>query len=115
MMRAGWHGAMSNGWLQAVKSGERFMLIEPSCAAAFRDEYPDLVPSEQRDDARRVAQAVITVEEWLAEVADAGLLAAAQFDDTPGQIVLHGHCYQRALVGHGRGSPDFGPDPELRR
>jgi FAD/FMN-containing dehydrogenase/Fe-S oxidoreductase len=83
----------------AVKNGDRFMLIEPSCAAAFRDEYPDLVPAEQRDDARRVAQAVITVEEWLAEVADAGLLAGLQFDDTPGEIVLHGHCYQRALWG----------------
>jgi FAD/FMN-containing dehydrogenase/Fe-S oxidoreductase len=85
----------------AVKNGERFMLIEPSCAAAFRDEYPDLVPAEQRDDARRVAQAVITVEEWLAEVADAGLLVGLQFDDTPSEIVLHGHCYQRALWGTG--------------
>lgn len=85
----------------AVKRGERFMLIEPSCAAAFRDEYPDLVPSNQREDARLVAQAVITVEEWLAEAADAGLLDRLEFDDTPGQIVLHGHCYQRALWGTG--------------
>jgi Fe-S oxidoreductase len=82
-----------------VSDGERFMLIEPSCAAAFRDEYPDLVPADQRVDAQRVARAVITVEEWLAEMADTGLLASADFDDTPGQIVLHGHCYQRALWG----------------
>jgi Fe-S oxidoreductase len=85
----------------AVKKGERFMLIEPSCAAAFRDEYPGLVPPDQREDARLVAQAVITVEEWLAEAADAGLLAKLEFDDAPGQIVLHGHCYQRALWGTG--------------
>jgi Fe-S oxidoreductase len=85
----------------AVKKGERFMLIEPSCAAAFRDEYPDLVPSDQREDARLVAQAVITVEEWLAEAADAGLLANLKLDATPGQVVLHGHCYQRALWGTG--------------
>jgi FAD/FMN-containing dehydrogenase/Fe-S oxidoreductase len=84
-----------------VKNGERFMLIEPSCAAAFRDEYPDLVPVEQRDDARQVAQAVITVEEWLAEAADAGLIKPDQFDDAPCQIMLHGHCYQRALWGTG--------------
>ncbi len=98
-----------------VRSGERFMLIEPSCAAAFRDEYPDLVPAEQRADAQRVAQAVITVEEWLAEVADLGLLAGADFDDTPGQIVLHGHCYQRALWGTGAAHRALGliPNCEL--
>ncbi|MBN1562645.1 MAG: FAD-binding protein [Anaerolineae bacterium] len=85
----------------AVARGERFMLIEPSCAAAFRDEYPDLVPAELRDDAKRVAAAVITVEEWLAEAADAGQLADLTFDDTPCEVVMHGHCYQRALWGTG--------------
>jgi FAD/FMN-containing dehydrogenase/Fe-S oxidoreductase len=97
----------------AVKNGERFMLIEPSCAAAFRDEYPDLMPPEQRDDARRVAQAVITVEEWLAEVAD--VLGGLQFDDTPSQVVLHGHCYQRALWGMGAAHRVLGliPNAEL--
>jgi FAD/FMN-containing dehydrogenase/Fe-S oxidoreductase len=85
----------------AVARGERFMLIEPSCAAAFRDEYPDLVPAELRHDAQRVAQAVITVEEWLAEAADAGLLEGVAFDPTPCTVILHGHCYQRALWGTG--------------
>ncbi len=83
----------------AVARGERFMLIEPSCAAAFRDEYPDLVPGKLRDDARRVAGAVITVEEWIAEAAERGLLTPEQFDSTPCEVVLHGHCYQRALWG----------------
>ncbi|MBI5961467.1 MAG: oxidoreductase, partial [Chloroflexi bacterium] len=82
-----------------VARGERFMLIEPSCAAAFRDEYPDLVPDDLRDDARRVAGAVITVEEWLAEVASAGLLNMLEFDPAPCDLLLHGHCYQRALWG----------------
>ncbi len=85
----------------AVANGERFMLIEPSCAAAFRDEYPDLVPPDLREDARRVAGAVITVEEWLAEAAETGLLDGLTFDSTPCEIVLHGHCYQRALWGTG--------------
>jgi FAD/FMN-containing dehydrogenase/Fe-S oxidoreductase len=85
----------------AVARGERFMLIEPSCAAAFRDEYPDLVPTELRQDAQRVARAVCTVEEWLAEAADAGLLEGVAFDPTPCTVILHGHCYQRALWGTG--------------
>ncbi|HVO71719.1 MAG TPA: FAD-linked oxidase C-terminal domain-containing protein [Aggregatilineaceae bacterium] len=84
-----------------VARGERFMLIEPSCAAAFRDEYPDLVPLELRQNARQVASAVITVEEWLAEAADAGTLDKLSFDSTPCTVILHGHCYQRALWGTG--------------
>lgn len=84
-----------------VARGERFMLIEPSCAATFRDEYPDLVPARLRTMARNVAGAVITVEEWLAEAADQGALDNVQFDDTPCEVVLHGHCYQRSLWGTG--------------
>jgi FAD/FMN-containing dehydrogenase/Fe-S oxidoreductase len=83
----------------AVARGERFMMIEPSCAAAFRDEYPDLVPPDGRDQARRTAEAVITIEEWLAEEAEAGRLSHVSFDDTPCEVILHGHCYQRALWG----------------
>ncbi|NLX11413.1 MAG: FAD-binding protein [Chloroflexi bacterium] len=83
----------------AVRRGERFMYIEPSCAAAFRDEYPDLVPRALRDDAQLVAGAVITVEEWLAEAAAAGQLDGLVFDPTPREVILHGHCYQRALWG----------------
>ena len=82
-----------------VARGERFMLIEPSCASTFRDEYPDLVPPELREDAERLAGAVLTVEEWLAEAAEAGLLRPEQFDQTPAEVLLHGHCHQRALWG----------------
>lgn len=80
-------------------AGQRFMLIEPSCAAAFRDEYPDLVPAELRADAQRVAEAVITVEEWLAELAGTDAAQRLAFDAAPRQVLLHGHCYQRALWG----------------
>lgn len=85
----------------AAAQGQRFMLIEPSCAAAFRDEYPDLVPMALRADARRVAAVTITVEEWLAEIGAAGQLPPDKFDATPRQVLLHGHCYQRALWGTG--------------
>ncbi len=85
----------------AVEQGERFMLIEPSCAATFRDEYPDLVPSHLRMAAARVAGAVITVEEWLAELVEQGALVSSMFSEEPCQILLHGHCYQRALWGTG--------------
>jgi len=80
-------------------AGGRFMLIEPSCAAAFRDEYPDLVPADQRADARRVSAATLTVEEWLSEIGAADRLPPERFDAQPREVLLHGHCYQRALWG----------------
>lgn len=82
-----------------ARNGQRFMLIEPSCAAAFRDEYRDLVPAEMRADAQCVAEAVITVEEWLAEVAGSDAVMQMTFDATPSEVLMHGHCYQRALWG----------------
>jgi Fe-S oxidoreductase len=85
----------------AVQAGERFMLIEPSCAAAYRDEYPDLVPAAMKTAAQRVAGAVITVEEWLAELVDGEYLVPGMFSEEPCQVLLHGHCYQRALWGTG--------------
>jgi len=84
-----------------VRQGERFMMLEPSCVATFRDEYPDLVSHDLRENAVLVSKAVITVEEWLAEAADAGQLNALAFDPAPREVLLHGHCYQRALWGTG--------------
>lgn len=95
----------------AVEQGERFMLIEPSCAATFRDEYPDLVPVPLRSTARQVAGAVISVEEWLAELVDEGHLSAEMFSDEPCEILLHGHCYQRALWGTGAAHKALGVLP----
>jgi Fe-S oxidoreductase len=42
---------------------------------------------------------VVTVEEWLAEAADAGRFDGLALDASPRKILLHGHCYQRALWG----------------
>jgi FAD/FMN-containing dehydrogenase/Fe-S oxidoreductase len=97
-----------------VARGERFMCIEPSCAATFRDEYRDLVPPDLREDAKKVAQAVITVEEWVAEAADAGQLDSLVFDPAPCQIMLHGHCYQRALWGTQAAHRALGLIPNVR-
>ncbi|HML20173.1 MAG TPA: FAD-linked oxidase C-terminal domain-containing protein [Aggregatilinea sp.] len=104
-------GLLDQAWDLAAKNvrrmapvaarGERFMIVEPSCAAAFRDEYPDLVPHDLRTDAQAVASAVITVEEWAAEAAESGLFAGVAFDSAPHKVLLHGHCYQRSLWGTG--------------
>jgi FAD/FMN-containing dehydrogenase/Fe-S oxidoreductase len=66
---------------------------EPSCLLTIRDDYPDLVAS---DDARLVAQQSYTLEEFLAENG-----RQLVFHDQERHILVHGHCHQKALVGIG--------------
>tara|TARA_B100001250_G_scaffold100721_1_gene84686 strand:+ start:2632 stop:5499 length:2868 start_codon:yes stop_codon:yes gene_type:complete len=69
--------------------------IEPSCILSFRDDYLDLLPGE---DARRVADNVFMLEEFLALRAREGSLDL-RFSSETRKIWLHGHCHQKALVG----------------
>ncbi|MEW5956584.1 MAG: FAD-linked oxidase C-terminal domain-containing protein [Chloroflexota bacterium] len=81
--------------LPFVAQGIPIIGLEPSCIAAFRDEYPDLLRS---DAARQVAAHSFFIEEFLADLAEQGELnlpfvAPAR----PRQVLVHGHCYQKAL------------------
>ncbi len=70
--------------------------LEPSSLLMLRDEYLYLL----KDDARvkQVAAQAVTFEEFIADLADEGALSL-RFTDAPKQILLHGHCHQKALVG----------------
>jgi Fe-S oxidoreductase len=69
--------------------------VEPSCVAAFRDEYPDLL---RTDEARLVARQTFFMEEFLATLAGKGELNLS-FEVGEQHILIHGHCYQKALTG----------------
>ncbi len=73
--------------------------IEPSCILSFRDEYPDLVPPEMRQEAQRLAKNTLLFDEFLQREMEAGRIHADQFKTDPLEIWLHGHCHQKALVG----------------
>jgi FAD/FMN-containing dehydrogenase/Fe-S oxidoreductase len=69
--------------------------LEPSCLATFRDEYPDLLGSEE---ARLVARHSFFIEEFLLDLAEQGELELTWADNSSSrEILLHGHCYQKAL------------------
>lgn len=70
---------------------------EPSCLLTIREDYPRLVPGEA---AKRVAAATFTLEEFLAKEAGAGGLGLT-FTDKPCELLVHGHCHEKALVGMG--------------
>jgi len=70
---------------------------EPSCVSALRDDYVDLLRSEE---ARTVARQSVTIEEFLRDRHRAGELNL-EFSDAKRRVLLHGHCHQKALTGTG--------------
>lgn len=71
--------------------------LEPSAILTFRDEYPDLVPTELKTDAQRIAKNAFLFEEWFAREADANRIDRTLFTSEARQVKIHGHCHQKAL------------------
>jgi len=71
--------------------------IEPSAILSFRDEYPDLLRGEEKEDARKIAAHTMMIEEFLAQEMEAGNIQTSSFRDCRALIKLHGHCQQKAL------------------
>jgi Fe-S oxidoreductase len=82
-----------------AKDGVPIVGLEPSCILTLRDEFLDLLPGEPR--AETVAEAVYTFEEYVAERADAGAFEDVPWQNGDGDVLLHGHCHQKALIGTG--------------
>jgi Fe-S oxidoreductase len=70
--------------------------LEPSCLLTMRDEYLYLLPDDPRVPI--VAEHCYTFEEFFAALADEGKLEL-EFSDEARQVLLHGHCHQKSLVG----------------
>ncbi len=67
--------------------------LEPSCLLTFRDEYPDLLGS---DEARLVAGRSFLIEEFLLDLAGRGELELTWADNpSPREILLHGTATRR--------------------
>ncbi len=79
-----------------ARQGLPIIGLEPSCILSIRDEYFALLPDEPR--VKLVAEQCYTFEEFIAKLADDGELELS-FTDEPRQILLHGHCHQKSLVG----------------
>jgi len=71
--------------------------IEPSAIITFRDEYVDLVDSENKIKAVNLAKHALMIDEFLVKEIRAGRIHAEQFTADKQKIKLHGHCYQKAF------------------
>ncbi|MBI3455448.1 MAG: FAD-binding protein [Candidatus Rokubacteria bacterium] len=79
-----------------ARQGLPIVGLEPSCLLTLRDEYVDLLRSE---DARLVARQSLLLDEFLQRAWASGGRPA--FSGHGRKALLHGHCHQKALVGTG--------------
>jgi FAD/FMN-containing dehydrogenase/Fe-S oxidoreductase len=75
-----------------LRAGTKIVGVEPSCVAAFRDELPGLMPDDE--DALRLSKQVLTLPEFLCEVADGW-----QPPRLERHAIVHGHCHHEAVMG----------------
>lgn len=72
--------------------------IEPSAILSFRDEYVDLADPELKEPASRLARNCLLLEEFVVREHEAGHIRSSSFTRNPQKILLHGHCFQKALA-----------------
>lgn len=72
--------------------------IEPSAILAFRDEYPDLVGPELRPKAVELSRNTLMIDEFISREYDAGRISKDLFTNEKREILLHGHCQQKAVA-----------------
>jgi FAD/FMN-containing dehydrogenase/Fe-S oxidoreductase len=70
--------------------------IEPSAILGFRDEYPDLVPDELREQALSLAACTMTIDEFIVAEYKAGRIPEGRFSAAPKEVLVHVHCQQKA-------------------
>jgi Fe-S oxidoreductase len=78
-----------------VDAGAFVVGCEPSCVLTLRDEYPDLV---RTPESRALAERVLLPEEFLAMQIEAGTWHP-KWKGIRREVLLHGHCHQKSLVG----------------
>ena len=82
--------------LAAARAGQKLIFCEPSCLSAVREDAPGLLRGELRAQAEEVGAACFLFEDYL-ESALADGRATLHLKPGPAEILLHGHCHQKAM------------------
>ncbi len=67
--------------------------LEPSCLLTLRDEFHSMLPGAETG---RLASRALLFEEFLAGEAAAGRIPS-RIGEREGEVLLHGHCHQKAF------------------
>ena len=85
-------GRLVAGLAPFARQGTEIVVVEPSCAAVFRDELTDMLPFDE--DAKRISRLVFTVAEFLDRHEDVWEPPRLER-----KAIVHGHCHQKAVIG----------------
>jgi Fe-S oxidoreductase len=77
---------------EPIRSGVAIVVLEPSCAAVFRDELRNLFPRDE--NAFRLRQQTFLLSEFLEQKA-----LDWQLPKLARKAVVHGHCHHKAIMG----------------
>jgi FAD/FMN-containing dehydrogenase/Fe-S oxidoreductase len=74
-----------------IDSGIPVVVLEPSCAAVFRDELLNLFPNNEK--ARRLSKQTFLLSEFLRKEA-----ARFQLPSLNRKAIMHGHCHHKSIM-----------------
>ncbi len=74
-----------------IQQGMPLVVLEPSCAAVFRDELVNLFP--QDEDAQRLCRQTFSLAEFLAKHAP-----DFNLPHLDRKAIVHGHCHHKAIL-----------------
>ncbi|MGI8649900.1 MAG: FAD-binding and (Fe-S)-binding domain-containing protein [Rubrobacter sp.] len=77
-----------------IEAGIPLVGLEPSCILTMRDDYRKLLPEDERVE--KLAGLTRIFEEAVLELVDGGTKLPLK---DGGEVLLHGHCHQKALIG----------------
>ena len=77
---------------QYLQAGTPIVVLEPSCAAVFREELTNLFPNDQ--NAQRLRKQTFLLSEFL--VRHAGEYPKRELEN---KALVHAHCHHRAVMG----------------
>ncbi len=96
--------------LPLVDRGLPVIGLEPACLFTLRDELQALLPG---DEATRLAEHAVTLEEFLQRESQAGRLDLDLSALPHPKALVHGHCHQKAFAAFGAVTEVLGLVPDL--
>ena len=77
--------------LPEIEAATPIVVLEPSCAAVFRDELTNLFPKDER--AQALSKQVFLLSEFLEQ-----RVKNFPFPKLPRRALIHGHCHHKAIM-----------------
>jgi FAD/FMN-containing dehydrogenase/Fe-S oxidoreductase len=83
--------------LSNIEANIPILGIEPSAILTLKDEYLDLMPSGLLPKAQSLSKRCFLVDEFISNEFDKNKISKTSFTDKEQNIMLHGHCHQKAI------------------